>query len=416
MLTQATGSRHRTTVANCPGGSEIHRPHVPDGYLNKEWTRLLPDSAYVRSGKDSARGEGIIPWESLPVFPHRASDLALPQYARLLKEGDHRFDALLNTPYGIDVTLDFARAAAQAEQLGIRRDRYSCDQYFLHRLLGHTFGPNSHEVEDMYLRLDRQLGAFCNWVDSTLGMNNVILALTADHGVAPLPEQAPAPARRMNPHDFVAGVKHAVGAKFGYDEEKENLILDFSNDYFFLDSARIRQRGIAIEEFEQAIGAAALQNPGIAGCYTRASLEGKEGKESGTDTYLKKVQNGFNPERSGHVAVVVKEYSMFLGGSSGTSHGTGYPYDTHVPLLLAGHGIRSTTSGEPCTPNDVTPTLCTILGLRPPKSARGILSKLQWTPDFISLSSFFTILLKIGEYPQCEFYSSKMTRRSLMLL
>lgn len=345
---------------------------VPDSYLGKEWTKLLVDSAYARSGRDSARGEGIIPGESAPIFPHRATDLSLPQFSHLLKEGRHRFDALLNTPYGIEVTLDFARTAAQAEQLGMRgvtdllAINLSSTDY-----CGHTFGPNSHEVEDMYLRLDRLLGAFGDWVDSTWGMKNVITVLTADHGVAPLPEQAPAPARRVNPTDFVGTVKRALGEKYGYDEEKENLILTFSNDYFYLDSARVHQHGIPIDEFEQAISAAALRNLSIAACYTRASLEGKKDSDSAGNQYLNKVQNGFNRERSGHVAVVLKEYCLFSGGSSGTSHGTGYPYDTHVPLLIAGQGVRSVISNEQCTPNDIAPTLCAILGVDPPQKGAG---------------------------------------------
>jgi predicted AlkP superfamily pyrophosphatase or phosphodiesterase len=336
-----------------------------DRFLGRSWTKLLPPAAYKRAGPDSARGEGVLSGEDRPVFPHHVEDL------RTVPGGG--YDTILPTPFGNDLTIACAESAITGEQLGQRRVTdilavsFSSPDY-----CGHRFGPDSHEVEDMYLRLDRQLASFFAFVDSTVGMSDVIVVLTADHGVAPLPEHDPSgTSLRIDPKEVQSYVRVRIGQEFNYNEGEENVIASFSDDFFYIDSVKLERMGISRRRFEELIGKLALHEAKGARYYIRSTLETGDTADGNTDPYLEKLRNGFNPARSGDVVLVPAFGSFFSGGMSGTSHGTGYTYDTHVPLLIRGRGIRPGTYGQACTPNDIAPTLAEVLHIRAPEGCAG---------------------------------------------
>ena len=279
----------------------------PESYLHTTWNRLLPSQAYARQGLDSARGEGVLTGENSPVFPHIIADVS--DSASMPKTGikSRRFDALLPTPAGDELTVQFAEAALAGEQLGQRNvtDILSISFSSLD-YCGHIFGPDSHEIEDMVVRLDRSLACFFAYIDSSVGLQNTFIALTADHGVCPLPERKPvSECGRINSKDMLMTLKVRIGQQFNYNEGNENLIIALSNDYIYLDYPGIQAHGWKADSFEVAVGNACLKERYIAGYYTRTQLEHSVTIGGSHDSIQMKIENGFNKELSGGVALVV---------------------------------------------------------------------------------------------------------------
>jgi predicted AlkP superfamily pyrophosphatase or phosphodiesterase len=346
----------------------------PDSYLHSTWNRLLQSEAYARQGVDSGRGEGVLPGENSPVFPHKIEDLSDPAIVHMSGINPRRFDAMLPTPAGDELTIQFAEAALAGELLG-RRNATDILSVSFSSLdyCGHIFGPDSHEIEDMIVRLDRSLAGFFAYVDSTIGLQNTFIALTADHGVCPLPERNPASeAGRINSKDMLITLKVRIGQQFNYNEGNDNLLLTLSNDYVYLDYPGIQKHGWKVDSFELAVGKASLKERYIACFYTRTQLEHSIARGGSHDSIQMKIEKGFNKELSGDVALVVRPYSFFSGSQTGTTHGTGYTYDTHVPLVLCGDGIRRGKYSRPVTPGILYTTLAELLGISIPSNSPGV--------------------------------------------
>jgi predicted AlkP superfamily pyrophosphatase or phosphodiesterase len=349
---------------------------VAEGFLGERWTRLLPDSCYGRAGADDAPGEGTLPGEGKPLFPHAINDLAGPRSGRGPDAGpSRRFDVLLPTPYGDELTVRFSEAAIDGEQLGQRgvtdllAVSFSSPDY-----CGHIFGPDSQEMEDILIRLDRKLEDLFAFIDGRIGLQNVTIVLTADHGVCPLPErQVSRGAARISPKDVLLDIKVRVGQDFNFNEGNDNLILSLSNGFIYLDLKRISERGFALKAFEEGVIRAALKEKGIVRCYTRDELEQLHQDAGSFDSTGVRIARSVNEERSGDIALLTSEYSFFSGGASGTTHGSPYEYDRHVPLLFFGPEINPGWYGTACRPNEIVPTLAEILHVSPPSGSDGMI-------------------------------------------
>ncbi len=344
--------------------------HGAEKYLGKEWRKLLPEEAYVRQGPDSAAGEGILPGETSRVFPHRASDLAdqptgkgAPQFKR--------FESFVCTPYADDLTIEFAEAAIRGERLGRRGESdilsvsFSSPDY-----CGHTFGPDSHEIEDILLRLDRQLAGFFRFIDSTVGMKNVAIVLTADHGVAPLPEQTKAQGGlRLSAADMLLDMKVHMGQTYNYDEGNDNLIRSLIYGSVWLDTAGIAGHHFDAQKFERDLASFAERMPGVARCYLRDEILNSSFGVPG-DSIIGKVRESYDPVRGADLMIVVKPYCIF-GDKDPGIHGTPYWYDCHVPLIFYGPGFRAGSYGGRSSPLDIAPTLARVLSIAPPEGCEG---------------------------------------------
>lgn len=355
--------------------AQLNAAKAAEGFLGQQWTRLLPDSCYGRATVDDAPGEGLLPGEKRPVFPHIILDLATSGTGVSASPNTfRRFDAVLPTPYGDELTVRFSEAAVDGEQLGQRgvtdllAVSFSSPDY-----CGHIFGPDSQEMEDILVRLDRKLEEFFAFIDRRIGLQDVMIVLTADHGVCPLPElQVSSGASRINPKNFLRDVKAQVGQEFKYNEGKDNLILSLSNSFIYLDEKRISAHGFALDAFEKGVIQAALNEKGIVRCYTRAELNHLRGDVDATDSPGVCFARSVNEERSGDIALLTAEYSFFSGGVSGTTHGSPYEYDRHVPLLFFGPRIKPGRYGTASRPNDIVPTLAELLHLPTPPGSDGI--------------------------------------------
>jgi len=359
--------------------TNFNNTHPADKYFGAKWDRLLPESEYVkRAGPDSP------PWEAVGTasgdtnaFPHTITGGAKTS-------GRTFYTALDYSPFSNDLLLSFAQQAIVNEQLGQDDDpdvltvSFSANDY-----VGHRYGPYSQEAMDMTLRVDQQIASLLDFVAARVGLANTLIAMTADHGVAPIPEHAAAlgmGGARINSADVVTAIHAAISARFNPHGKSPDPTADYlakdsttnrdwflnGNIYFNYDA--LKRDGISVDEISQVIAAAALTVPGVARCFTRAQL--LRGATSITDPIERRIVHGFHPARSGDVVIVAEPYK-YLGDTITATHGSPYSYDTHVPMIVMGVGVTPGRYLEPASPADIAPTLSALLRITAPSSATG---------------------------------------------
>jgi predicted AlkP superfamily pyrophosphatase or phosphodiesterase len=346
------------------GVDRFNRRMGVDRYFGRAWTRLRTDLDYARySGPDDAPGEGTGYGQGV-TFPH-AMD------GGLKKPGKKYYDALYQSPFGNELLLDLVRRAIDAEQLGSRDTpdlltiSFSCNDP-----IGHCWGPDSQEVLDVTLRADRIVKELLAVLDAKVGKGRYVLTLAADHGVCPLPEASRARGReaeRLEPTLMRKQAEDFLQETFGKkDEAKTRWIEAFVNQNFYLDRAALKAAKVDAARVEKELARWAKDRPGIQAAYTRTQLlKGVDAK----DEVGQRVRRSFHPERSGDVLLVLKPYYLMTTWLTGTMHGTPHPYDTHVPLLAYGPGIRGGVRKDAVTPQAGVAILAHALGIKPPRDA-----------------------------------------------
>jgi len=318
-----------------------------DAWTGKSWVRLVDDDAFYR---DRSREDGF-PTEADGLdlsFPHR-----LPETA-----GKPYYDALSGTPFNDELVLGAALEAMRAHDLGADSEP---DVLALGLsatdAVGHRYGPFSQEAMDQHLRLDRLLGRLLDELDSRVGLEHVVVALTADHGSIPLVEflsRQGIDAGRVRSAELSDAVNSALGGDYVLSRAAGGLYLDFDAL-----EANGRDRAAAERTAREA-----LLGTGLVGeVYTHADLNRKDA--AGDDPYLRLFRNSFYAQRSPHLLLRLKE-GYYSGGRYGTGHGTSHDYDRHVPLILFGQGIRAGRYDAEAGPEDIAPTLGAILGVEVP--------------------------------------------------
>jgi predicted AlkP superfamily pyrophosphatase or phosphodiesterase len=328
---------------------------LPDSYATRPWERLLPDPAtYVRyAGPDAVQGE----WDGKDlVFPHRIRGNP-PQL-------DY-YDDLRRTPFADEILLDVALTAAKSHGLGeddatdlLAVSFSACD------VIGHTYGPDSQEMLDYLLRLDRTLGRLFDEMDARVGRGRWISVVAADHGVMPLVEVLQAkglPARRIAPEEMNDAVQQALAARF---PGRESLLADPDPMEYVLDQRSLTRQGIDRGEVERTIREALLGTGVVDAVYTSTELMGPPRP---SDPFWDLHQRAFFAPRSGDVVVRVKPYVYVGARVGGTGHGTPHDYDRHIPIVFLGPGITPGTHQEPCGPEDIAWALGRMLGLPYPQ-------------------------------------------------
>jgi predicted AlkP superfamily pyrophosphatase or phosphodiesterase len=329
---------------------------LSEKYLSRDWKLLYKPKAYVQSAKDDSPHEAAFKGMNNPVFPVPTSVLA-----RDIK------GLIRSTPHGNSFTLDFAREAVIREKLGNNEVTdfltisLSSTDY-----MGHQFGPNSMEIEDTYLRLDNDLGTFFSFLDGQVGEGNYTIFLTADHAAA---NNAGFLKERGIPAGFwnVDQAKNELNALLEKNFGVENLVLGFHNFQLNLDLPKLKKARLSEE---------AIKNESIT---YLSDLEGVsivlDMMKSQTEilpTGLKeKIANGFSRERSGVVQVVLKPGWYFGTAKTGTTHGTWYPYDTHIPLLFMGWGVKQGQLLRNTNMTDIAATIAVILHIQVPNGSVG---------------------------------------------
>ncbi len=329
-------------------------------YFDSVWTRMLPESEYGASREDAfaLEADGV-----RTTFPHR-----LGREERAPHEPN--FWELPLTPFGDQLVLEFAQRLIAEESLG--KDAVP-DIVFVGLssadYIGHHYGPYSQEVQDYYLRLDRALGAFFEFIEAQAGPGRYLIALTADHGVAPMPEELARRgvegAARVDAREVVAVIERAIeeavneGAIFGRPtvHYAGGFTVDFGDDEPPVEDQRALYRRIA----ERLNG---LESVGAA--YTYDDLKAGTG-----DEFRDSFGRSFHPERAADVLVRFKEHRLVAQTATGTSHGSPYRYDTHVPLVFAGGGVLAGRRDEFVRTVDLPVTVAAMLGLGTPGDVDG---------------------------------------------
>lgn len=323
----------------------------------KTWNTLYDIDTYTESGIDTNKFERGFYGKDEANFPYELNELS---------ESNMGFDIIKETPFGNDLTTDFAMAAIVGEDLGddditdVLTVSYSSTDY-----IGHNFGVNSKEVEDAYLRLDLSLAKLLKFLDDEIGEDEYTIFLTADHGGVDVPaylKSVGIPAGYFKDVSFIEDL-----SKFTEEEFKEkDLIKNVSNGQVFLNYDAIFDAKINMTVLEDRLAHFILQQEQVDKVYTRTQLEGA----NFTNGIAAGIQNGFNQKRSGDI-IFVLDPATIIYPETGSTHGSGFMYDTHAPLLFYGKGIKqgSTTSRSEII--DIAPSIAALLGISFPNAATG---------------------------------------------
>jgi predicted AlkP superfamily pyrophosphatase or phosphodiesterase len=370
-----------------PWVEQFNASGLADRWYGQDWTRLRADVNYDEyAGPDSAAGEGsgvsvregaAKGWSQGVAFPHPMNPPATPGVS---KPGPEYYEALANSPFGNDLLLEFTKACVTAERLG-QRDvpDLLVVSFSSNDLVGHTWGPDSHEVLDITLRSDALMADFLAFLDETVGRGRYLIALTADHGVCPLVEVSQAKgidARRIDIRELQKELEGHLSQRFaspgGEDGRRSSWVEAFGDPgtfpWVYLNPKALAAAGTTPEEVAKVAAAFLARHPAVARAYTRADLAHPQ--DPPKDVIDERVRRSYHPERAGHVYVVLKEYYLpSKPTDTGTTHGAPYDYDTHVPLIVYGPGVAGGAKDEPVTPQAAAAILARWLGLRPPDRA-----------------------------------------------
>jgi len=315
---------------------DFNSKRLPGRYFGRTWRPYGPPEAYASAGSGS--------------FSHHLGTRSEVPDRRFFRE-------LKATPFGNDLLLELLKAAVVGESLG-RDDipdlllvSFSANDY-----VGHKYGPHSAEVVDMVLRSDSIVAEMLRFLDRRVGRGRYVLVLTSDHGVAPVPETLSSRgmlAGRLSYDTVRARINSILTAKFG----EGDWVLSVSLPWVYLNDTLLSKHG-SLREIRRLLKDSLMEVEGVLRVFTREDME--EGRFPPEDMVARLAYNGFNPERSGDLIIIPKAFYV-MGNYAATNHGTPYTYDTHVPLIFYGRGIRRGTHSAPCATTSIAPTVSAIL-------------------------------------------------------
>jgi len=336
---------------------EFNSNNKADAYLNETWETLYDLETYTQSRADNNIYENNLNGQEKPIFP---KDL------KKLREQNDNFSLIKTIPAGNTYTLDFIKAAIKGEQLGkseftdFLAVSFSSTDY-----VGHRYGVASVETEDTYLRLDKDLAHFFNFLDTEVGKENYTLFLTADHAAVHVPsylQSLKIPAHYLSTKKLKKFLSDITQKYFNSKELIENI----SNYQIFLDQEKIEALGFNKNTVAQRLADEVLSFDKIYKAVTARTLQ----TTNFTEGIMHALQQGYNPKFSGDVLMI--PYPATLNYSrKGTSHGSGYSYDTHVPLIFYGNGIKKGVSKKIYKIIDIAPTISNLLKIEAPNGTSG---------------------------------------------
>jgi predicted AlkP superfamily pyrophosphatase or phosphodiesterase len=330
--------------------------NLTGAFTANKWTTLYPKNTYVQSDADEEPYEGKFKGDSTTSFPHN-----LDASYRLQKS------SFRSTPFGNTLTLDFAQAAVDGYKLGqgeftdfLTINCASTDY------VGHQFAINSIEIEDTYLRLDRDLADFFHFLDEKIGPDQYTVFLTADHGASHailFNQTHDIPAGNFNTRALADSLNQLLERTF----QVPRLVDIISNYQVTFSIKTIRDRNLDPNAIRKAAIDWLSNRPEIAYAIDMA----RAGELSIAEPVRSMVMNGYNPHRSGPIQLIPNAGWFEAYGKTGTSHGTWNPYDTHIPLLFMGWGIHPGHTNQQVYMTDIAPTMAALLHIQMPNGCVG---------------------------------------------
>lgn len=333
-------------------------------YHQKNWSLMQPLKNYEFAQQDDQMWETKFPGFGR-TFPHAYGDMS-----------NGYFNTFLTlSPAGDELTLDFAKAVVNNEQLG--QDSipdYLSVSFSSTDYVGHIFGPSSLEAEDNLLRLDKTLANLLTFIDKKVGLDNTLIVLAADHGAAEVPAYLASLGMDTKPvtpkkWDKSLGMK-ALKTQFGFDEE---LIKSYFHPYLYLNRELISRKKLSLAQVQKAVAMEVAKLDGVAVAVTSSDLETGNIPNDYVHTL---VANNHSSNRSGDIYVVLEAHRFVAdmeGLTVAATHGSPWGYDTFVPLVFAGFGLDDKIIHQRVSTTDIAVTLSAIMGIKAPSGSQGII-------------------------------------------
>lgn len=327
-----------------------------DELLDQPWELLLPESEYNASLPDDNPYETLSKGEGAPVMPKDLNLFAAEQ-------GKHY--TLANSPHGNTLVLEFAKAAIENEELGeddvpdLLSISFSSTDY-----VGHSYGPRSVEIQDVYLRLDRELGEFMDYLDKRIGLENCLIFLTSDHGGA---ENAVYGSDRGMPAGLFSRTTmiDTLQARFPRWDLDRFIEKHWGNN-ITLNRVALEEEGMDPVNFARKLGAAITSIEGVYSAYVTSDLM----RSGATNFPVDFVRRGLYPSLAPDITWVLESgWMRYI--KTGTTHGSPFSYDTHVPFIVYGKGVSPGVTYRKTYIRDIAPTVSALLGISFPSGTTG---------------------------------------------
>lgn len=338
---------------------DFNKQKLSSKYIETGWHLTLPKDKYAISGPDETKNEEDVFSEGKTSFPHTFKNV----------KPEDKYSLVSTTPFGNDIVCEFAKNALVNENLG--SDEYTdflAVSFSSTDYVGHAYGTDAYETQDIYVRLDSTLSDFLTKLDETLGKGNYLLFLTADHAGIETPSflrENKVPTGELGNKNFTKRVTDFVAKKFG----SSKLIENFSNKQIYFNRDEIKRRGVDIHQLQQKTADFIRDEfPIVATIYTRDNLEGK----TATREPLNPVLNNYSLAIAGDIFYTLQAGNLPTFREQGTTHGTEFAYDTHVPLLFFGWNVPRQTVNTSVYIVDIAPTIADLIKITEPSASIGI--------------------------------------------
>ena len=349
--------------------TKFNKLEKSNSYLTDSWSTLYPIESYTMSAPDDNNYERAIAGKTSATFPYDYKSMR-----ERYKEIGAEYQLIWVTPAGNSLLTDFAIEAIKSEGLGTDEiTDFISISYSVPDVIGHTFGPQSVEFEDVILRLDRDIESLLKSLDATVGTGNYLLFLTSDHGSVPVASyladnKLPAGIANIKNHE-VALLSH-LNSKYGTNQWIEN----FDGEAVYLNRDLIKQKKLSLRAVQQEAADFLITLEEVAGALIASDLQ----SQSYSYGMNQMIQNGYYSKRSGDVILVFKpgfvqnlDPRITMQKIKGTSHGSGYAYDTHVPMLWFGKSIPKGNSVRNVSVTDIAPSIAQMLNISYPSGTTG---------------------------------------------